>query len=127
MKASRRPRASRRRAGSAKSIASQIIPAPTFAALVGAGMIWLAIDFADPARRRDARGRLLAFIAGVLPAVLVTAALNVLSHGSLFASGYGSIRDLLSVSRLGTNLLQYAKWLLTTSPLTLGGGAALAW
>jgi len=90
-------------------------------------MLWLAIDVLHPARRREALKRLVSVAAGLVPGVALTAIVNLMWHGSPFASGYGSVRVLLSLSRIGTNALRYSGWLVTTSPIAAAGGAALVW
>jgi hypothetical protein len=100
---------------------------PTFATLLAGAIIWLAFEQVRLARRRDTSWRLVTFALGVVPGVVVTAGLNLLWHGSLFASGYGSMGNLLALSHLLPNALRYSRWLATTSPIAAAGIIALIW
>lgn len=66
--------------------------------------------------------RVATFVAAVFPACLVIAALNAFYRGSPLQSGYGSLGELYSLSRVGSNLERYASWFFASqTPVPLLG------
>jgi hypothetical protein len=76
-------------------------------------------------RRRDGITRLVLFLAGVIPAGLVTAWVNTYWYGSPLASGYGALDEIFAWTHVATNLERYPRWLLESqTPLVLLAFAA---
>jgi Dolichyl-phosphate-mannose-protein mannosyltransferase len=55
-----------------------------------------------------------AFLLGLVPGVVLLAALQSTMYGSPFATGYGAPEDLFQASRVLPNLQRYSQWLLAT-------------
>jgi hypothetical protein len=60
----------------------------------------------------QAAQRLVLFTAGVIPACIVVAYLNVQWYGGIFNTGYGSLDYLYGPENLWTNATHYSRWLL---------------
>ena len=105
-----------------------ILARPNFVVIAAAILVWLA------AERRLMRGdphppsrlRIVAFAAALAPGLLTLAWLNTRWFGAPWASGYANPESLLSLTRIGTNALNYLQWLMQTSPLAISGLAMLA-
>jgi hypothetical protein len=86
------------------------------------GLAWVGGEGIGP------RGRLrraVSSVAATAPGVLVVAMLQWRLYGSPFASGYGSLSALFSLSHVAPNLARYSRWLVETqTPLVLLGLAA---
>jgi hypothetical protein len=108
-------------AGLAASMA--ILIRPNLAPVAGVLALWLL------ARRwkgsRDLTSFAL-FVAGVVPGCVAVALINRALYGSPFASGYGSLGGIFSVSNVATNLARYGRWLMMSQPLGVIGLVALA-
>lgn len=73
------------------------------------------------------RTRAAACAAGAVPAIAFVALLNLHLYGSPFASGYGTVGQLFTVSNAARTLPRYAAWLAGLEPLIASlGGLALA-
>ncbi len=94
------------RAGLAASMA--ILTRPNLLPLAAIIAVHLFARASGDRRRQAAR-----FIAGLIPGVLLLAALQRGMYGSLFATGYGNAAGLLSVGHVLPNLRRYAEWLLS--------------
>ncbi len=79
--------------------------------LVGlALLVWTAV-----LRRQAVR-----FLIGFAPGVLAVAAFNWALYGAPWTSGYGDLRDLYRLEYFGTNVRQFAAWMVQTqTPLAL--------
>jgi len=97
--------------GAAAALAVLIRPnlAP-LAVIFVAGLLWRAI--AERGIRPSALWPMLAFAAGILPAVIGIALLNSDLYGSPLRSGYGRFSDLYSVGNIVPNLRLYLGWIL---------------
>jgi hypothetical protein len=102
-------------AGASAAIA--ILVRPNLVPLTAVPLLLLIVR--DSAWR--ARATLL-FLAPVLVAAAMIAGLNWHYYGSPLKSGYGSLGDLYSLERVGTNLHRYATWFVTahTPLLSIG-------
>ena len=68
----------------------------------------------------------IAIIAGTIPGCVFIAWINHALYGSPFASGYGSLSVLFSVSYIAPNIERYGRWLLESqTPLAVMGMAVL--
>jgi hypothetical protein len=67
--------------------------------------------------RRGARA--LAFLAGVVPAVIFVAVLNAQLYGSPLASGYGRASDLYALDVVPGNLWRYSSWLVESQSVAV--------
>jgi len=68
----------------------------------------------DKIGRDLAMRRVLAFAAGVAPAILTVATINYFVYGSPFESGYGGLGDVYGMTSVVENTRNYAIWLLQT-------------
>lgn len=110
-------------AGLAASMAILIRPNLVPLAAVVAG--WLLWHAARAPRRTSALA--IAFAAGATPGALGVAWFQQALWGSAFASGYGDLGLLFSVSHIPANLRQFGQWMVETqTPLAVAGLAALA-
>ena len=100
---------------------------PNLAPLASVAVLWFILE----ARRdRPNLGRYLrqgaAFLAALLPGILITAVLNQRWYGSPLTSGYGTAADIFSSGNILPNLKHYTRWLSQTqTPLAFLGIAAL--
>jgi hypothetical protein len=98
--------------GLAMSVAIAIRPnlAP-LAVVIGAWFALTGTATEGGSAKAVSYARLLRFAAGVAPAVLGIAWLNGVLYESPFVSGYGTIGDLYSLRFFGTNVRQFATWI----------------
>ena len=88
--------------------------------LVPIGAVYLGWLLVQAPAWRDRWRTFLWFGIGGLPLILVIAALNDYLYGAPWKSGYGSLDQYYAWSHVGTNVMQYSAWLLTTeTPLVL--------
>lgn len=66
---------------------------------------------------RPAVRRIGAFLGGVLPALIVMAAINLYMYGSVFESGYGRFDEIYGSHAVARNVRNYAAWLTQTQTL----------
>lgn len=100
---------------------------PNLAPLVSVAVLWFILE-----ARRD-RPNLVrylrqgaAFLAALLPGILITAALNQRWYGSPLTSGYGTAADIFSAANFLPSLKDYTRWVFQTqTPIAFLGMAAL--
>jgi len=81
---------------------------PNLAPLAFVVGAWILLCDGDPAQRRRA---LIAYAAGVTPALVGIASLNARLYESPFVSGYGTTGDLYAIAYAGRNVVNYARWI----------------
>lgn len=104
-----------------------VLTRPNFVVIAAAAGLWLLLEawwWRPGAAAEERARRVVAFVAGVLPGMIVLTLLNARWFGSPFASGYAT-GDLFAAGHLSTNLRQFATWLLETSPIAWVGLVAL--
>ncbi len=85
-----------------------------------AGVAALAVFIERPLRWRDVLRTWAGFGAGILPFVLVVAALQNAMYGFPLKSGYGDLDFLFRIDHVWPNLQRYPAWLLQTeTPIVL--------
>lgn len=100
-------------AGLAASVATAIRPN------LGVAAIPIAVWFVWQGPQRAVR-----FVAGLVPAVVVLAAVNRILYGSALTFGYGRASDLYALGNFWTNVTQFARWAAEgQTPLVFAGVA----
>lgn len=113
--------------GAGLAVSAAVLTRGALAPVAAVAVVWL-IAVAARTRSQDRPWlRVVLFGLGLVPGAIVTAWLNSQWYGSALASGYGTTGELFSANRIGTNLANYLRSLVETSPIALAGIAALAW
>ena len=113
--------------GAGLAVSAAVLTRGALAPVAAIAAVWL-IAGAVRARSQDRRWlRVVLFGLGLVPGVVATAWLNSHWYGSALASGYGTTGELFSANRVGTNLANYLRSLVETSPIAIAGIAGLAW
>jgi hypothetical protein len=113
--------------GGAPAAAVAVLIRPNLAPMVSFPVLWFVIEACRETRnRRRYVLHTAAFLAALLPGLLITAALNRFWNGSALRSGYGTVGDIFSLTNVLPNLGNYSVWLSQTqTPLAFLGIAAL--
>jgi hypothetical protein len=100
---------------------------PNLTPMASIAVFWFLLEWrASSQDRRRYLWQGAAFLTALLPAIVITAALNQFWNGSPFTSGYGTFADIFSVRNILPNVKNYAVWLSQTqTPLAFLGIAAL--
>jgi hypothetical protein len=107
-------------AGVAVLIRPNLVPLAGILGLHYAMQVW------TPPERRRAITLCVCYGLSVLPAIVTVALVNRWLYGSPLTSGYGALDQLFAWNRIGTNLWNYATWLIESqTPAALIGAAAI--
>jgi hypothetical protein len=98
--------------GAGISASLAILTRPNLAPLVIPVCAYLLFGSSRRAARRWPL--LVAFGGGLLPGVMLSAAVNLIFYGSPLKSGYGSLPEIYRLSFAAANLLRYPTWLWQT-------------
>jgi hypothetical protein len=101
-----------------------LLTRPNFVLLAAGAIAWLSV-VGLATRDRTTAARLVAFVAGLVPGIALTAWFNLRWFGRVVASGYGGASELLSLDRVLTNAGHYFGWLMDSSPILVVGFLAM--
>ena len=112
-------------AGLASGVA--ILIRPNLVVLAGPFGAWYCLRaIGDAKARREWLVRLATYVLGLLPALLVIAAVNQYLYGSPASSGYRNSGSLFALDHVVPNIRNYVSWLVQSqTPAVLVGVAAL--
>ncbi|HEY7285134.1 MAG TPA: hypothetical protein VH497_06820 [Vicinamibacterales bacterium] len=101
-----------RAVGAGLAAAAVVLIRPNLLPVVVVPVVWLLAT----------NGRVMRFVACVVPAIVAIAWINTRFYGAPWMSGYGSADALYAVSYAGTNVRQFSTWLFSTqTPFVLLG------
>jgi hypothetical protein len=111
-------------AGVLSSVA--VLIRPNLAPVAGALVIFYLLQMRSEQLRRNGMWQLTAFIAALVPGVIVVGLINAQLYGSPLSSGYGHWSELFVLSRVPVNLRLYLSWFVESHTLlALAGFFAL--
>jgi hypothetical protein len=113
--------------GAGLAVSAAVLTRGALAPVAAIAAVWLIAVAAKANNQNRPWLRVVLFGLGFMPGVVVTSWLNSQWYGSPLASGYGTTGELFSTNRVGTNVMNYLRSLVETSPAALAGLAALAW